>query len=134
MSLVDIHARLSITAAIFTFVMGAWAVGLFLRNRGVDGNYLGAIVIGELVLAAEALLGVILLFQRGGLLEMRWVHVLYGTLAVLIWPFIFTYTRETEARAVPPRLEAVLFGAGSFFLWGLVMRAISTAVASGPAV
>lgn len=132
MSLVEVHARLSITTAIFTFVMGAWAVGLSVRNRGVDANYLGAIVVGELVLAAEALLGLVLFFQRGGLLEMRWVHVLYGTLAVLIWPFIFTYTRETEARAVPPRLEAILFAAGSFFLWGLIMRAISTAVATTP--
>lgn len=133
MSLADIHGRLSVTAAIFTFVMGAWGIVLFARNRGVDGNYLGAIVVGELLLVAQAALGAILLFQTGGLVSLRWVHILYGVLAALIWPFIFTYTRETPQRAVPPRLESILFGAGSLFLWGLVMRAIATAVAVGPA-
>jgi len=125
MSLVLVHARLSIAAAVFTFVMGAWGVGLFLRNRGLDGNYLGAVVVGEALLAAQSGIGLILLLARG-LQDLRWVHVLYGLLAVLMWPFLYTYTRETPTRDVPPRLESILFGAGSFFLWGLVMRAITT--------
>ncbi len=126
MSLILIHARLSVAAAIFTFVMGLWALGLFLRGRGPGGNYMGAIVVGELLLAAQSALGLILLISLG-MQTLRWVHILYGVLAVLIWPFIFTYTRETPTRQTTARLESILFAAGSFFLWGLVMRAITTA-------
>lgn len=126
MSLVMIHARLSITAAIFAFVMGLWALVLFARSRGPGGNYMGAIVIGEILLAVQSAIGLILLLQMG-MQTLRWVHILYGALAVLIWPFIYTYTRETPNRQSTARLESILFAAGSFFLWGLVMRAITTA-------
>jgi len=125
-SLSFVHARLSITAAVFTFVMGIWAAGLFARDRRLGGNYLGAVVVGELLLVAQSVLGLLLLLGQG-LQSLRWVHILYGLLAVLVWPFLYTYTRDTPERATPPRLETILFAAGSLFLWGLVMRAITTA-------
>ena len=45
MSLILLHGRLSITAGLFTFAMGAWAALLALRGRGVDGNYVGETMI-----------------------------------------------------------------------------------------
>lgn len=115
-----LHDRLAVTAAFFALIMAGWALVQVLRGRGLDGNYLGAIVIGELLLVLQAFLG-LLLTLRGGGLERIWLHILYGALAVFIWPFLFTYTRTQ-----PGRRESVLFAAGSLFLWGLLVRAAET--------
>jgi heme A synthase len=116
-----LHDRLSVTSAFFVFVMAMWAVWLAARGRGVEGDYLGAVVIGEALLAAQALLGIWLWLVAGMRPERGLVHVLYGALVVLIWPFIFTFTRDASGRS-----EAVRYAVGSLFLWGLVMRAIDT--------
>jgi hypothetical protein len=121
MNLLFLHGRLSTSATIFAFFMAAWAIWLVIRGRGVDGSYLGAILIGEALLVAQALVGVALwlgLEVRDG----RGMHLLYGGFAVLVWPFVFTFTR-TRTR----RFESVLFAVGSLFLWGVLIRAIDTA-------
>lgn len=123
MSLSLLHERLAQTSVFFTFVMAAWAFGLGLRHRGIDGNYLGALVIGEALLVGEAILGLVLLVGAGAT-PARGIHLLYGVLAVLIWPFLMTITRGERAGA---RQEAFLYAAGSLFLWGLVLRAVTTA-------
>jgi hypothetical protein len=117
-----LHDRLASTATFYTLVMAGWAGLLVLRGRGLDGGYLGAIVIGELLLVLEALFGLFLLLGGAGP-ERPWLHGLYGLLACLIWPFLFTYSRRQAGRR-----EAVLFFAGSLFLWGLVVRASETGV------
>ncbi len=120
-----LHQRLALTCAFFTFALGLWAVWLFIRGRGLSPNYMGALVIGESLLVVEALLGAwryLAEAQEPG----RWVHLLYGVLAALLWPFLYTFSREAKGRA-----ESAMMAAGSFFLWGIVMRAISTAAGGG---
>jgi hypothetical protein len=119
-SLVVVHERLSVTCAFFAFAMGVWGVALAARGRGPDGNYLGAAVIGELLLLAQSGLGAWLLFGEG-LSPGRSLHLLYGVTVLVVWPFLMSYTRRESG----PR-EALLFGAGSFFLFGLVLRAATT--------
>jgi cell shape-determining protein MreD len=125
-----LHSRLAGSAAFFTFAMGVWGVIRFLRGQPLNSSYLGALAIGEGLIVIEALIGAFRLLNTGIQPE-RWVHFLYGTLAALVWPFLFTYIRQTDAQEgaeeLDPRVESLLFAAGSFFLWGLVMRAISTA-------
>lgn len=125
-----LHDRLARSAAFFTFAMGVWGVARFLRGKPLDGSYLGAIAIGEGLIVIEALLG-LFRFINTGVAPGRWVHILYGTLATLVWPFLYTYIKQADAmenaEELDPRVESLLFAAGSFFLWGLVMRAISTA-------
>jgi hypothetical protein len=117
-----LHERLANTSVFYTLVMAGWALLLVVRGRGLDGSYLGAIVIGELLLVLQALLGAFLMLGgRGADLDRPWLHVLYGAMVALIWPFLFTYTRGT-----PGRRESILFFAGSLFLWGLVLRAVET--------
>jgi heme A synthase len=116
-----LHERLAVSASFFTFAMALWAFLLFLRGRGLSSGYMGAVVVGEALLIVEALLGA-WRWIAGGVDPERWVHILYGVLAALIWPFVFTYTREADGR-----VESLLFGAASLFLWGLVVRAMSTA-------
>ena len=129
MSLI-MHSRLASSAAFFTFAMGVWGVMSFLRGQPLDGSYLGAVAIGEGLIVVEALLGAFRMINTG-IAPGRWVHFLYGTLAALVWPFLYTYIKQADAmeasEELDPRVESLLFAAGSFFLWGLVMRAISTA-------
>jgi hypothetical protein len=120
-----VHTRLATTAALYTFAMAAWGFYLAIRGRGLDGSYLGAVLVGELLLLVQSGLGAYLLLVAGES-PSRWVHVLYGVVAILVWPFVFTYTREMDDDRA-----AALFGAASLFLWGIVLRAASTAVPGG---
>jgi hypothetical protein len=115
------HDRLADTAALFTLAIAVWAFVLAIRGRGLDGNFLGAVLVGEGLLVVEAGLGAARLLIAGAE-PGRWVHVLYGLVAVLIWPFLLSYTRG----GAQPR-DAALFGAASLFLWGIVIRAATTA-------
>ena len=125
MSAALLHDRLATTAAFYAFALAVWAGFLAIRGRGVDGNYLGAVVIGEGLLIFEGALGAWLLFALGQS-PARGLHFLYGTLSLFIWPFLFTYTRSTSGSR-----EAILFSAGSLFLFGLLWRAGTTAVVPG---
>jgi hypothetical protein len=116
-----VHERLATTAAFYALALAVWAGFIAFRRRGLDSNYFGAVLIGEALLLAEALLGAWLLLAVGAS-PARGIHLLYGVLAVLVWPFLFTYTRSSSGAR-----EAVLFAAGSLFLWGLLLRAASTA-------
>ena len=115
-----LHERLSVTCAFFALALGVWGVVLAARGRGLDGNYLGAAVVGELLLVGQSVLGAWLLFGLG-LSPGRGLHLLYAVTALAVWPFLLTYTRSDPG----PR-EALLFGLGSFFLFGLVLRAATT--------
>ncbi len=122
MSAALLHERLATTAAFYAFALAIWAGFLAFRGRGVDGNYLGAVLIGEGLLIFEGALGGWLLVALGQS-PARGIHFLYGTLSLLIWPFLLTYTRSKGGSR-----ESVLFSAGSLFLWGMLLRASTTAI------
>ena len=116
-----LHATLARTALFYVGAIGLWATWLAARNRGLSGAFLGAVVIGEGLLVVEGLLGAWRLVVGGFALE-RGVHLLYGLLAMLMWPFALTYGRSTEDRRA-----SIAFAAATFFLWLLVRRAVETA-------
>lgn len=119
--ILEIHGTLARTCLFYVGAMGLWATWLALRGRGLDGSFLGAVIIGEGLLVVEGALGA-WLHLAGGLALERWVHVLYGLLAVLLWPFVLTFRHAASGRR-----EAVAFAAATFFLWLLVRRAVETA-------
>lgn len=122
MSVALLHATLARTALFFSAAMGLWSLWLVIRNRGLDGRYMGALVIGEGVIVLQMALGFVLSVQRGWG-AVRYLHVLYGVLAALMWPFIYTFAPRDGSRR-----EAVMFTATSFFLFLLLARAVTTAV------
>lgn len=123
MSIAALHATLSRTTLFYTAAMGLWSLWLVVRNRGLDGRYMGALVIGEGVIVAQMALGLALSLERGWD-AVRYLHVLYGVLAALMWPFVYTFAPRDGSRR-----EAVMFSATSFFLFLLLARAVTTAVA-----
>ncbi len=119
MPLVEIHARLGNTIVLFTLVVGLWALFNYIRGQGLSPGYWGTLVIGELLLATQTLIGVVMYFQGGR--PPRIIHFLYGVLVLLIWPGVFAYTQGRDTRR-----EALIYGVASLFLFGLALRAIDT--------
>lgn len=116
-----LHGTLAQTCLFYVGAMGVWATWLAIRDRGLDGAFMGAVIVGEGLLLAEGALGSWLQIGAGMAVD-RWVHVLYGLMVVLMWPFVLTYRHATSGRR-----EAIAFAAATFFLWLLVRRAVETA-------
>ena len=117
-----LHDRLAVAAALFAFALSAWAGWSVARGRGVDAGYFGALVIGQGLLTVQAIVGAVLWLGHGSR-PSRDVHVLYGVVALLVWPLVLTLTRADRSRR-----EAALLAAASLVLWGLLLRAIDTAL------
>ncbi len=117
--LVLLHSRLALTVILFAFTMGAWAAFLFFRGKGIDSSYWGALVIGEFLMLAQGVIGLVMVVT--GLRPADLLHFLYGFLVALTWPGTYVYTNARQARA-----EAGIYAIVSFFIFGLSIRALMT--------
>lgn len=119
MVLPDIHCRIGMAVTFFAFALGVWGVIGYLRHTGVTGSYFGALVIGEVLVIGQALVGVLLIFS--GLFPIDALHFLYGVVVPLTWVAVYVYTRGQQTRR-----EMLIYGVVSFFVMGLAIRAIMT--------
>lgn len=115
-----IHTNLSTSVLLFMLALAIWGFWNYLRGAGVTGSYWGTLVIGEILLVAEALFGVILLVM-GGVPLRGWLHVLYGIVAVISLPSAFAFTRGRSGR-----YEVLIYALIGLFLAGIATRAQST--------
>jgi hypothetical protein len=111
------HEGLANAATLFTLILALWGFVRYARGLGVDGSYLGAVVVGEFLIVVDALLG-ILLYAGGGRPERAGIHILYGIVAVISFPAFFAYTRGRDSR-----LEMLLWALLALFVWGVTIRA-----------
>ncbi|MFQ5612636.1 MAG: hypothetical protein ACE5H9_10945 [Anaerolineae bacterium] len=115
-----LHNRIANAAWLFMVIVGVWSIINYARGRGLDGNILGTIIVGELLMIAQAILGVTLLLSNRS--PARLIHFLYGSLSVLVFPALWAYTRgDTSRRA------SLLWGLAGLAMMGLSLRAIGTA-------
>ncbi|MEX1021354.1 MAG: hypothetical protein WDZ49_16960 [Litorilinea sp.] len=120
MSLNLIHSGLANTAVLFIAILGVWAVFLRIRARSLDGAWYGAAMLGELLLVAQAVIGVILYFQGySGALQRPFLHILYGVVAILTLPAAYAYFGQLENENV----KTVAMAVSCIFLWGILQRA-----------
>ena len=120
MPITQIHAGLANTASLFVAILAIWALLLAIRSRPLDGGWLGAAVIGELLLVAQFSLGWVLWFQGyGAALPRAWIHILYGAVAVITLPAAYTYFSTIKEN----RVQTLAMFAVCAFLWGIVARA-----------
>jgi heme A synthase len=120
MSLVEIHSRLASTASLFIGILALWALFLRFRGRGLDSSWIGAAVVGELLLIAQGLLGGYLyLIGFGAALPRPFLHILYGVVAVITLPAAYTYFGQLEDE----RVKTVAMALACAFLWGILQRA-----------
>ena len=116
-----LHDRVGNAAPLFMILVGVLSLINYFRGVGLDSNVIGAVIVGEIMMLAQATLGIILLVA-GGLYPARGIHFLYGSLTILFFPALWAYTRgATDRRA------ALLWAVGGLFMMGLTLRAIGTA-------
>lgn len=119
MDALDLHSRLATAVALYLAALGVWGVLLGLRGAGPSPSYRGALVIVEIAILAQGLLGVVAWPARG---PPQWIHVLYGLALALAIPLAATMVREGS-----PRRTALTLGVVSFFAAGLAIRGMTTA-------
>jgi hypothetical protein len=90
----------------------------------VDGGYLGALVIGQLLYLSQGIMGVILwVGGRLSLVSRPEMHVIYGAFATVFMPFVYLVWLKGDDSN---RAQWVL-SLTSLFLFGIALRAIGTA-------
>ena len=116
-TLAFIHDRLSVSILYFTLILGGWMLWNSLRGEGMTGSAWGAVVIAELLIVIEGLLGATLFF--GGLRPARSaIHILYGIVLAMSLPAAFFFTRGRASRA-----ETLIYAIVALFLAGVSIRA-----------
>lgn len=124
MTLVEIHSRLATTATYFVVALAIWALVLRLRSRPLEGGWIGAAIIGELLIVIEGLLGGYLYLQGiGSGLPRPFLHILYGIVAVITLPATYAYFSNLEDENVKTLAMALVCA----FLWGILLRASQVA-------
>jgi heme A synthase len=123
MLLAILHARLANAVVVFMLIAGVWGLWSYFRRQPVSASYLGTLVIGELLIAAQVLAGILLYLQ--GARAVGIIHYLYGFLALIALPAAFAYVRGAEGRR-----ESMVYGLVSLFIFGLAIRGIITAGSS----
>ena len=56
-----IHSRLSQTVVLFFLFLGIWGIYRGIRRYGVDGSYMGALVIGQVLYILQGILIIIVI-------------------------------------------------------------------------
>lgn len=126
-----VHDRLADSASLFIAFLGVWALVLALRSRTLSSSWLGAALVGELLLLVQAALGVILYMQGLSVVLPRpFMHILYGIVAIITLPAAYGYFGNME----DDRAKSLAMAATCLFLWGIVQRAASVADTLPPAV
>ena len=120
----SIHGALSNTAWLFFLIIGLWGLFRAIRGQAVNGNYLGAAFIGQLIFVSQAVLGAVLWI--GGFsatIQRSSIHLLYGVFALVFLPFIYLSVLRGDDTN---RAQWVL-AFTTLFLFGIALRAITTA-------
>ncbi|PID87072.1 MAG: hypothetical protein CSA11_05345 [Chloroflexi bacterium] len=119
-----IHSRLSQTVVLFFLFLGIWGVYRGIRQYRVNGSYMGALVIGQVLYIVQGTLGAILWATGyiGGVSRPE-MHILYGSFALVFLPFVFLVWLKGDDSNQAQWVLAFT----TLFLFGIAERAISTA-------
>jgi hypothetical protein len=115
----SVHGRIATAIVLYYALVGLWGLALGVRGSGPTANFIGALVIAEVVALAQGLLGIVLLFSRS---PSQSLHVLYGFALAVAIPIAATLVRRRE-----PRAASFAFGFMALFAAGLAIRGITTA-------
>lgn len=122
MQLLDMHGRLAYTALMYAAILTIWGFVQFIRRKKLDSSFWSAVLVGEVFLAIQAVLGLMISFDGlSGLLDPV-SHILFGVLTVLTLPVIFLITRNKADRR-----SLLYYTLGFLFLVGSIISGISSA-------
>ncbi len=118
-----VHSTLSNTIWLFFLALGLWGIYRAVRGQAVDGSYLGALVIGQVLYIIQGILGG-LLWLNGYLPNVgnQTMHVLYGAFALVFLPFVYFVLLKGDDDSSQAQWVLALT---TLFLFGVALRAIS---------
>lgn len=123
-TLLLIHGALSKSAWLFFLIIGLWGLIRGIRGQSVNGSYLGAAFIGQMIFVVQAVLGGLLwLSGLSSGIQRSGMHLLYGVFALVFLPFIYLSVLRGDDTN---RAQWVL-AFTTLFLFGIALRAITTA-------
>ncbi len=114
-----LHDRLGTTVSLFFLFVGLWGVVEFARGGVLGGNIAGALIIGQILVVAQGLIGLVIFVW--GDRPHETLHILYGFAAAATMPFVWTYMRERA-----PRQGLAFYSFAALFIFGLALRGIAT--------
>jgi hypothetical protein len=113
------HDRLSLTVMMFMLAVGLWGLFAYARGQAISGNYAGALVIGEILVAVQVVAGLALLTY--GSRPPSPTHYLYGITGILVLPFAWTYMKDRDQRQA-----LLIYALIALFIFGLAIRGMTT--------
>lgn len=120
-----IHRGFSTAVALYFLFLGIWGLAQAIRGQSVDGNYLGALVIVEILVIVQGVLGTVLWLAGNDANVVRFeIHLLYGVFAVIFLPFVYMVMLRGDTSN---RGQWVLSFA-TLFMFGIALRAIATSI------
>ena len=125
MTLTEIHGRLALTMLLFLSIAGVWGLANYFLRRDITGSYWGILAVGEILVAAQIIIGIILWID--GARPTRTVHLLYGIVAGISIPGYYAYTRGRDDRRT-----SLIYGLICLFVVAISMRAMDTATQALP--
>ncbi len=117
-NIVILHSRFSNTVWLYLLILGLWSLWRAIRGQGLSGNFMGALVIGQVLIVVEATFGGLLwLGGNGGNLTLPSIHILYAAFSLVFLPFVFLYwlRGDDSNRGQWVMSFAVLFQFGTIF-------------------
>lgn len=118
MNVLPLHVQLATVLVLYLAALGVWGLALGIGGSGPTPSYRGSLVIAEVVIVVQGLLGAGAWVSTG---PGDAIHVLYGLALVVALPLVATVVREGS-----PRRTSLSLGLASLFAAGLAIRGITT--------
>lgn len=117
----QVHAALAQSIVVFFLILALWAFATHVRGPRfrLSSGFWGTAFIGEGLFIAQMALGFIMV--ASGRAPAQIVHLLYGLVGVLVLPVAYGYSPRYGER------QALVMGIVCIFLFGVALRAISSA-------
>lgn len=118
--ILSIHARLGNTLFYYAAIMIVWGFWRMFRRQPVDSTYWSALVIGEIMIIIQGVLGIVLALT-GKKLGIP-LHMLFGGLSLVVLPLVYYYTRGRQNRR-----DMLVYAISLLLMIALVAGALRTA-------
>ena len=120
-----IHQGLTNTALLYFLVLGVWGFFRAVRGHSVGSSYMGALVVAQVLLMVNVVLGAVLWANGRNVNMVRFdVHVLYGAFVLIFLPFVYLALLRGDDTN---RAQWVL-SFTALFMFGISLRAITTGI------
>ncbi len=120
-----LHQVLTNMALLYFLILGVWGMFRAVRGREVDSSYMGALVVAQVLLMVNILLGGALwLDGRAAVMSRFDVHVLYGAFVLIFLPFVYV----ALLRGDDTNRAQWVWGFVNLFMFFLIPRFFQTAL------